>query len=122
MTTNRPSERPPFRVTPIVLHVLLTMADGETHGYRIMKEVAERTHGRLKIGPGSLYFTLDRLLSADLIEEAEPQPKPEADDSRRKYYQLTAHGRDVLREEVRSLADLVDFARGKQLLADPEPV
>ena len=110
---------PPFRITPVVLHVLLSMADGEVHGYRIMREVEERSRGGVKIGPGSLYFTLNRLLENRMIEESEQRPDPELDDARRRYYCLTDFGRAVLRGEVGKLADIVALARDRGLLSGP---
>ncbi len=112
---------PPFRITPVVFHVLLALSEGETHGYRIMNEVKERTRGRLKIGPGSLYFTLNRLLEAAMIEEAPKRPVGEGDDSRRRYYRLTDFGREVLESELAILADIVSLARERGLRLDASP-
>ena len=66
-------------MTSPVFHVLLAMADGETHGYRIMQEVAERSRGTVKLGPGSLYFTINRLTDAKMIEESSERPDPAMD-------------------------------------------
>ncbi len=101
----------PFRMTPVIFHVLLAMVDGEIHGYRIMRDVAKRTHGSVTIGPGSLYWTLGRLSEAGMIEESSQRPDTELDDTRRKYYGLTEYGRRVLASEVSTLAEIVDFAR-----------
>ena len=109
---------PPFKMTSPVFHVLLAMADGETHGYRIMQEVAERSRGTVKLGPGSLYFTINRLTDAKMIEESSERPDPAMDDSRRKYYRLTSFGRAVLQSELTTLADIVALARRKDLIGD----
>jgi DNA-binding PadR family transcriptional regulator len=117
--TNTP-ERPkaPFRMTPVVFHVLLSLADGEAHAYRVMKEIATRTDGAVKIGPGSLHFTLSKLLEAAMIVEASERPDRDLDDARRKYYRMTEFGRAVLESEVSTLADIVELARAKDLVAD----
>lgn len=107
---------PPFKITPAVFHVLLSVADGKAHGYGVMSEVEERTRGRVKIGPGSLYFTLDRLADAGLIEGAESPA--DADDERRRYYRLTPYGRSVLVSELEMMAAIVESACAKRLLAD----
>jgi DNA-binding PadR family transcriptional regulator len=116
--TNPHSKLP---LTPAVFHVLLALADGERHGYAIMQEVAATTEGRIKMGPGTLYGTVKRLLAAQLIAECAERPDPHLDDERRRYYRLTALGEAVVRAEVRRYADLVAAARGKNLLGDPAP-
>lgn len=103
-------------LTPAVFHVLLALADEERHGYAIKKEVEERTGGRVRMGPGTLYGTIKRLLRAGLIEELDERPDPEIDDERRRYYRLTGLGRTVAAAEAERLASLVADARGKHLL------
>jgi len=103
-------------LTPAVFHVLLALAGGERHGYAIMQEVAAGTEGRIKMGPGTLYGTLKRLLAAKLIEESDERPDPQLDDERRRYYRLTAVGEEVARAEARRYADIVALARGKKLI------
>jgi DNA-binding PadR family transcriptional regulator len=103
-------------LTPAVFHILLALATGERHGYGIMQEVAEITDGTLRLGPGTLYGTLKRLVSAGLVEESEARPEPTADDERRRYYRLTASGRHAAEEESRRLEALVNAARAKRLL------
>lgn len=107
----------PFRMTPVVFHVLLSLVEGDSHAYQIMKDVPERTDGTLEIGPGSLHFTLTKLQDAGLIDESPARPDPEQDDARRKYYRLTSRGREVLSAEASILADIVDFASQKGLIA-----
>src|SRR3954471_4406150 len=108
---NNPEELLPL--TPAVFHVLLALADGERHGYAIMQEVAGATNGRIKIGPGTLYGTIKRLLKIRLVEESEERPDPSLDDERRRYYRLTALGRRVVRAEAKRLAGAVTVAMAK---------
>jgi DNA-binding PadR family transcriptional regulator len=106
-------------LTPAVFHVLLALVEGERHGYAIMREVAESTQGRIKMGPGTLYGTIKRLLDARLIEESDRRPDPELDDERRRYYQLTALGRQVVRAEALRYEQMAKLARRKRLLGQP---
>jgi len=102
-------------LTPAVFHILLALADGEKHGYAIMREVEETTDGRVKMGPGTLYGSLDRMLKAELIEELENRPDPAKDDERRRYYRLSPFGRKLLQAEVTRLANSVRVARAKKI-------
>src|SRR5438128_3451718 len=81
---------------PHWFHVLLSLADQDQHGYGIMQEVLDRTAGKVRLWPATLYGTLKRLIDEDLIVEAGGRPAPELDDARRKYYRLTNLGRRVL--------------------------
>ena len=81
-----------------------------------MLEVAESTRGRIKMGPGTLYGTIKRLLEARLIEESDERPDPRLDDERRRYYRLTGVGEQVVKAEARRYAGIVALARGKRLL------
>jgi DNA-binding PadR family transcriptional regulator len=103
-------------LTPAVLHVLLALADEERHGYGIMEEVEDRTGGEVRLGPGTLYGAIKRMLADGLIEESDERPDPELDDQRRRYYQITAFGRRVAGAEAERLQDLVNTARAKKLL------
>jgi DNA-binding PadR family transcriptional regulator len=94
-----------------MFHVLLALAEGERHGYAIMKEVERATRGEARLGPGTLYRTLGDLLDQNLIE-----PAPGAEDARRRTYRLTGRGRRVAAQEARRLARLVDLARTRRLL------
>jgi DNA-binding PadR family transcriptional regulator len=98
-------------LTPAVFHVLLALADGERHGYSIMQQVAETTESQIKMGPGTLYGTIKRLLAAKLIEESDERPDPKLDDERRRYYRLTSFGRRVLSAEVSRYSRTVRIAR-----------
>ena len=107
-------------LTPAVFHILLSLADGEKHGYAIMKEVAGRTGGALTMGPGTLYGTLKRMLEAGLVEESGERPDPALDDQRRRYYRLTRQGRRAASQEAERLDALVRAARAKSLLRRPQ--
>lgn len=106
-------------LTPAVFHVLLALAGGERHGYAIMQEVADHTDGQIKMGPGTLYGTVKRLLEAQLIEESDERPDPHLDDDRRRYYRLTGVGEQVVSAEAQRYADIVKLARGKKLIRKP---
>jgi DNA-binding PadR family transcriptional regulator len=103
-------------LTPAVLHVLLALADEERHGYGIMKEIEARTGGETRLGPGTLYGSIKRMLADGLIEESEERPDPEMDDQRRRYYRITDFGRWVAGAEAERLQGLIDAARAKKLL------
>ena len=96
------------------------LAGQEQHGYGIMQEVLERTGGKVRLWPATLYGTLKRLIEEDLIEESGDRPAAELDDARRRYYRLTRLGRQVLAAESRRLEDLVRLIRAKRGLAKRE--
>jgi len=105
---------------PHWFHVLLSLADQEQHGYGIMQEVLERTGGKVRLWPATLYGTLKRLIDEELIEESDERPAAEFDDARRRYYQLTSLGRRVLAAESERLEDLVRVIRSKRRMAERE--
>lgn len=107
-------------LTPAVFYVLLALTGRPKHGYAIMQEVERRTEGQVKMGPGTLYGTIKRLLREGLIQETSPPSDIEDDDSRRRYYQLTRRGRRLASLEAERLEDLVRLARSKELLTNPE--
>ncbi len=100
-------------LTPGVFHILLALADQDRHGYGIILDVAERTDGAMRLGTGTLYTAIARLLEQRLIEESDARPRADEDDERRRYYRLTPFGRDVANAEARRLAALVRMARGR---------
>ncbi len=102
-------------LTPAVFHILLALADGEKHGYGIMQELAESTDGQVRMGPGTLYGTIKRMLADQLIEESDERPDPAMDDELRRYYRLTDWGTKVASAEVRRMARMVKVAHGKRL-------
>jgi len=103
-------------LTPAVFHILLALVDADRHGYGIAKEVSARTDDTVRLGPGTLYGTLTRLADAGLVEERPGRGRASVDD-RRRYYRITALGRDVARAEAQRLASLVAVARAKALIA-----
>ena len=103
-------------LTPAVFHVLLAIADGDTHGYAILKDVARRTEGRVVLSTGTLYGIVKRLLADGLIEESRRRPPAAEDDERRRYYRLTAFGRAVAAAEADRLARMIATARTRRLI------
>src|SRR6185437_229162 len=101
-------------LTPALFHVLLSLVDGPRHGYAIMKEVAERTEGKVELGTGTLYGIVKRLLADGWIKESAL-----GSDDRRRTYRLTPFGRRVALAEAERLQDLVLSARQKRLLEGP---
>jgi len=117
--TSAPDEHLPL--TPAVSHILLALADGEKHGYAIMREVEELSDGTITMGPGTLYGSIKRMLGAGLIEETEDRPDPELDDQRRRYYRLTGLGERVLSAEMTRLEAMVKAAAAKKVVLRPRP-
>lgn len=102
-------------LTPAVFHILLALADEERHGYGIMREVAETSLGQIRMGPGTLYGAIKRMLADRLIEESGERPDPSLDDERRRYYRLTPFGSRAAAAEARRMSGLVQAARRKGL-------
>ena len=103
-------------LTPVAFEILLALADGEQHGYSIMREVERRSNGAVALHPGTLYRALARLLESGLIDELDERPDPAHDDERRRYYQLTNTGIAVARAEAERLAGQLAAARQRKLL------
>jgi DNA-binding PadR family transcriptional regulator len=103
----------PEPLTPAVLHVLLALAEEDKHGYAIAQDVEALTDGRVRMGPGTLYGTLQRLLAAGLVGHASSSRDT---DERRRYYRLTAAGRRALDAELARLGAVVEYARARNLL------
>lgn len=119
MTARTRSRTGPESLLPLseqVFHVLLALVDTDRHGYGIMRDIHERTGGAMRIGAGTLYGCLKRLLAGGLIEELDERPDPSIDDERRRYYRLTALGAEVVAGEARRLEELVRQARRKRVL------
>lgn len=106
----------PAPLTPAAFSVLLALAGGETHGYRVMQDVAEVSDGLMRLGPGTLYRTLQRLLADGLVREAEGTDPEAPHDARRRYYALTDDGVRAARAEARRLERLVSAAHDRALL------
>jgi DNA-binding PadR family transcriptional regulator len=99
----------------VTFHILVALAGDDLHGYAIMREVAERTGGALKLGAGTLYRSIQRMLDQGLITEVTTRPAPDLDDERRRYYHLTPFGRLVAMAEAGRLARMVKLARASGL-------
>ena len=95
--------------------ILVSLADQDLHGYGIMRQVEEQTNGRMRLGPGTLYSSIQALLEDGLIEEVDRGKDVEAGDERRRYYRLRAAGRKLARAEAERLADLLRAARAKKI-------
>jgi DNA-binding PadR family transcriptional regulator len=96
--------------------ILLSLADHDLHGYEIMRRVEEQTGGRTRLGPGTLYSSIQALLEANFIAEVEAKAADAPVDERRRYYHLTTAGRKVARAEAERLADLLRVARARNIL------
>ena len=96
--------------------ILLALADGDLHGYAIMRQVEEQSAGRIRLGPGTLYSSIQALVEEGLIEEVDPIGRSESLNERRRYYRLTSTGRKLARAEAEKLADLLRVARAKNIL------
>src|SRR5688572_7440169 len=105
---------------PNWFHILLSLSDQEQHGYGIMQDVLERTHGKVHLWPTTLYGTIRKLIDAGLVEESDERPSVELDDARRRYYRLTSLGSRVLAAESRRLEELVGILRSKRGLKKKE--
>jgi len=119
MTKGKPTEpdpEAPLPLTPATFHILMSLVDGEQHGYAIMKEVEERTEGGVRLGPGTLYGSLKRLLEDGLVGEGVERADPALGDERRRYYRITKFGVAVARAEARRLESVLRTARQKKLI------
>jgi len=96
---------------PTSFHILLSLAEEDRHGYAIIQDIARRTTGEIKLSAGTLYRSIQRLQEQGLIVETRTRPAPEEDDERRRYYSITALGREVAQAEVRRLQSLLKMAR-----------
>ncbi len=105
-------------LTPAVYHTLLALAEGPLHGYAISKDVEEATEGQLRMGPGTLYGTLQRMQKAGLLEEAPAEETDAVHAGRRRYYRLTAEGREALARETARLERAVRLARSRAVLGN----
>jgi DNA-binding PadR family transcriptional regulator len=102
-------------LTPAVFHILLALADGEKHGYAVMKSIEDHTEGAVRMGAGTLYSNLQRLTGTGWVVEVTPPEARSARDERRRFYRLTGAGRLALGAEVRRLESLVHLARRARL-------
>src|SRR5229473_6976599 len=95
---------------PATFHILVALADEDRHGYAIIQDVAARTDGSIRLSPGTLYRSIQRMLEQGLIVETDERPAPEDDDERRRYYRITPFGASVARAEARRLTQLIKLA------------
>jgi DNA-binding PadR family transcriptional regulator len=107
--TPRPESLLPL--APAVFHILMAVADADRHGYAIIQEVSARTGGDVRLSPGTLYRSIQRMLDEDLLVEVHERPSPEEDDERRRYYRITRFGTAVAKAEAQRLSALVKLAR-----------
>jgi DNA-binding PadR family transcriptional regulator len=107
----KPAPEPRKALSLPVIHILLALAEGARHGYAIKQDVAERTGGAIRLGPGTLYEAIQRLLDGGLIEETSPPDAENGQQAQRRYYALTAAGWAVLRDEIHQLGTIVEQAR-----------
>ena len=107
-------------LTPALFHVLLALADGDKHGYAILKDVSFRTGGDVRLSTGTLYGIIKRLLNEGMIQESKQRPAAERDDERRIYYRLTLLGQRVAAAEAERHEKIVALARLKKVLRKPE--
>jgi DNA-binding PadR family transcriptional regulator len=110
---------PKRRLDPLpsaAFQILLSLAGEDLHGYGIMRQVAEQTDGRMRLGPGTLYSSIQTLLEAKFIEEVDLREDTKLGHERRRYYRLTSAGRKLARSEAERLADLLRVARAKKIL------
>lgn len=119
--TGHDSARPEdlLPLAPLVFHILLSLAEGERHGYALKREIARRTGGRLNPGAGSLYGTIQKMLDLGLIEESGERPDPHLDDERRRYFQITSLGRLAAQAEAARMRELVELSETRFGLGDP---
>ena len=96
--------------------ILMSLADDDLHGYEIMRRVEEQTDGRTRIGPGTLYSSIQALLDGGLVAEVASRSDEHLNDERRRYYRMTAAGRKAARDEAERLADVLRVARAKKIL------
>ena len=109
----KPQEFLPLTVP--VFHILLALADERRHGYAILQDIERRSDGSVKLGTGTLYTAIRRMLKSGLIERSDARPNPSEDDERRNYYRLTRLGTQVARAEAARMKGLVDLARSKKV-------
>jgi len=110
---------PYLPLTPAMFQVLVALADGEKHGYAIIKEVHRRTDGKVRLSAGTLYALIKRFVSDGLIVECDERPDPALDDERRRYYRLSENGRAVALAEAERMEEAIGHARAKLLTRRP---
>ena len=110
---------PKQKLSPLpaaAFQILMSLVDEDLHGYEIMRRVEEQSGGRTRLGPGTLYSSIQALLEAGFIDEVSQPSAADTNDERRRYYRVTAAGRKAGREEAERMADLLRTARAKKIL------
>jgi DNA-binding PadR family transcriptional regulator len=115
MAKESPSAEPFLPLPAATFHILIAVAEEDRHGYAIIQDVAARTSGELKLSPGTLYRSIQRMLEQGLIIETAERPAPELDDERRRYYRITRLGTAVAKAEAARMAKMVKWARSMGL-------
>ena|ERR1700687_3328523 len=117
MVNKKRDTAPHLPLTSAEFHLLLALADGDKHGYAVMKDVARRSGGKVRLSAGTLYGLIRRLVSEGMIVETDERPVAELDDERRRYYRLTEFGQQVAIAEVERLEAVLAVARTKKLFS-----
>lgn len=121
MVKRRFDPAPYLPLTPAMFQILVSLADGEKHGYAIIKDVQRRSGGKIRLGAGTLYAIVKRFVQDGLIVETDERPDPALDDERRRYYKLSENGRAVAVAEARRMEDVLTEARARLMLRKPGP-
>jgi DNA-binding PadR family transcriptional regulator len=103
---------------PATFHILMSLADGDRHGYAIIQDIEARTDGELRMSAGTLYRSIQRMQEQGLIVESRRRPNPELDDERRRYYQITPFGESVARASARRLTQLIRLAKARGIVPE----
>ncbi len=103
-------------LSPRDFHILFALADGERHGYGLVKVIERQTDGLIRLDPANLYRAIQRMVADGLVEDAERRPAPGSADERRRYYRITGLGRDVVGAEAVRMRSLAEAAEAKQLI------
>jgi DNA-binding PadR family transcriptional regulator len=114
MSRSRQFSKPGVSLTAPVFYILLSLSFKDRHGYEILKDVQASSADRVRLGPGTLYTTLKRLLDAGLITELEGRSRPDQDDPRRRYYRLSGRGRADLKAELNRMKDALELAGARR--------
>jgi DNA-binding PadR family transcriptional regulator len=122
MTRTKRSAESLLPLSPAMFQVLIALADGDKHGYAIIKEVARRTDSEVKLSAGTLYAIIRRFEEEKVIDECEQRPDPSLDDERRRYYRLTPFGREVAQAEGRRMESALRMAQAKNLIPRTRPL
>ena len=115
MSRQRQFSRPGTPLTAPVFYILLSLSIRDRHGYDILKDVHASSADRVRLGPGTLYTTLKRMLEAGLINELDSRSRPDQDDQRRRYYRLTERGRAVLNDELSRMKETLQLPGARRL-------